>query len=345
MILIDGAFGEGGGQILRSSLTLSVITGKPVAIQNIRANRRKPGLQPQHLKSVEAAASISNARLTGNQLSSTELTFEPSRIHSGEYRFDIGTAGSTSLVLQTVFLPLSLAADSSKVTITGGTHVPWSPSFHYLELQWLPKMQRLGFDAELKMEEAGFYPKGGGKIVAEIHPAENISGLVRLDRGELKKLFGISAYANLKRQVAERQLNQAKEILANRGFEPIIEIRKLSSPGINTMMLILGVFEHSLCCYFSLGARGKPAEKVATEAANQFLAFMNTSGVFDEYLADQILLPLALTNQTSEFRVPKITQHLLTNSEVIRQFTEASITIDGELGEEGLVKVVGQMRT
>lgn len=342
MIQLDGSYGEGGGQILRSALTLSAVTGKPFTIRNIRANRRKPGLRPQHLKGVEAAGRICRARLSGSRLNATELTFEPSEIESGEYHFDIGTAGSTSLVLQTVFIPLSLAPSSSKVSITGGTHVPWSPSYHYLDLLWLPYMKRIGYDAELTLEAAGFYPKGGGKILAHIHPGQTDSALHCLRRGELKKLYGVSAYANLKRQVARRQLNEAEQILTRHGYEPKLEIKELASAGINTMMLILGVFEYSLCCYFSLGALGKPAEKVADEAVHGFLNFMNTAAVIDEYLADQVLIPLALTDQTSEFRVPKVTQHLLTNREVIKQFIRAEISVTGELGGEGLVKIEGQ---
>ncbi len=157
----------------------------------------------------------------------------------------------------------------------------------------------------------------------------------------MKKIVGVSAYANLDRKVAIRQQNQAGKILRNQGFVPKIEIRELPSPGINTMMLLSGVFEYSTCCYFSLGARGKPAEKVASEAVQQFLDFTHTSGVIDEYLSDQLLIPLALIDKISDFRVPKITRHLLTNIDVIKHFIAAEITVEGKLGEEGFVRIVG----
>lgn len=341
MIEIDGSTGEGGGQILRSALSLSVLTNQPFTITNIRANRPKPGLQPQHLKSVEAAGAICGAQISGNHLNSSELTFEPAALSAGEYQFDIGTAGAATLVLQTIFIPLSFAKTASRITITGGTHVPWSPTYDYLELQWLPFMKRIGFDAEIHLLEAGFYPKGGGKILAEIHPAAPLIPLKILSRGELKKIRGISGYANLPRSVAERQVTQAQKLLTRRGFESTIEIKELPARGINTIMLLLGVFEHSLCCYSALGARGKPAEKVAAEATEAFLHFIESDGVFDEYLADQLLLPFALARGHSQFKTPKITQHLLTNIEVIRTFLDTHISVDGKMGEAGMVQIEG----
>ena len=170
MIQIDGSRGEGGGQILRSSLALSLITGKAFSMVNVRARRIKPGLRPQHLKAVEAAAAIGRARIEGAALNSRSLIFEPSRIRSGEFYFDIGTAGSTSLVLQTILLPLSCAKSESSVTLVGGTHIPWSPCFHYLDLHWLRYLREIGFNISLRLESAGFYPRGGGRVHATIQP-------------------------------------------------------------------------------------------------------------------------------------------------------------------------------
>lgn len=342
MITIDGSYGEGGGQILRTALTLSAVTGKPFTIKNIRANRPNPGMKAQHLKSVEATGLITNAVMDGNKLNSTQLTFRPGPIKSGDYFFEIGTAGSTSLVLQTIFLPLSFAEHSSKVTITGGTHVSWAPCYHYLELQWLPCMKQIGLDAKLKLVKAGFYPQGGGEIMAEIQPSKNISPLTLLERGHLKSVYGISAFANLNPQVAERQKNQAIQILQRKNLFPKIEIVEMPARGKNTMMLLLGQFENSQCCYYALGARGKPAEQVAQEAANDFLKFLDTSGVFDEYLADQILIPLSLTAGFSQYKTPKVTQHLVTNIEIIRYFISAEIGVEGKLGEQGVVKIQGR---
>ena len=341
MLTIDGSYGEGGGQILRTALTLSTVTGKPFTIKNIRANRANPGLRAQHLKSVEAAGLITNALMEGNKLNSTHLTFKPRAIKSGQYLSEIGTAGSTSLVLQTIFLPLSSAENHSKVTITGGTHVPWSPCYHYLEMQWLPFMKRLGFNAKLKLAKAGFYPQGGGKIIIEIQSNKKISALNVLNRGKLKRVHAISAYANLNPQVAERQKNQAIQILRTKNLLPDIDIVEMPARGKNTMMLLLGLFENSQCCYYALGARGKPAEQVAKEAVHNFLKFIATSGVFDEFLADQILIPLALTDGLSRYKTPRVTQHLLTNIETIQSFIPVDIKVDGKLGEEGMVKIWG----
>jgi RNA 3'-terminal phosphate cyclase (ATP) len=339
MIEIDGSFGEGGGQILRTSLSLSCLTGKPFRIYNIRAGRSNPGLRPQHLKSVEAAAAISQAEVEGARVGSTELIFRPRAIRAGNYRFDIGTAGATGLVIQTVLYPLSLAEGTSRVTVTGGTHVPWAPCYHYLELQWLPFLRRLGFNAEIQMRRAGFYPTGGGEVEVEIRPARQVQPLVLLDRGPLVRLKGISAFANLKRSVAERQQRQAERRLSSAGYAPEIRIIELRARNPNTVMLLFAEYEQSSACYYSLGARGKPAERVADEAVDAFLSFERTAGVFDEYLADQILLPLSLAPGQSRYRTPVVTQHLLTNWAVVQKFLPVKGEIVGEEGKEGEVKV------
>ncbi|MEJ2700660.1 MAG: RNA 3'-terminal phosphate cyclase, partial [Desulfuromonadales bacterium] len=205
MVRIDGSMGEGGGQVLRSSLTLSLLTGTPFHIDGIRSSRRNPGLRPQHLQAVKAAAAVGRARVEGALLGSMNLLFEPGQARPGEYRFDIGTAGSTSLVLQTVFLPLALAQKPSLVTLIGGTHVAWSPSFHYLEMNWMYWLRRMGFRGSLAMERAGFYPQGGGRIEARIYPAASLSPLILRDRGWLEKIRILSAVSNLDTEIGKRQ--------------------------------------------------------------------------------------------------------------------------------------------
>src|SRR3990170_4051589 len=192
IIRIDGSFGEGGGQILRTALSLSATTKRPIEVFNIRVGRKKPGLMAQHLESVKAITKICDGELTGAKIGSTSISFIPGEIKGGEYTIEIGTAGSVSLVLQTIFIPLSTAKTPSTVTITGGTHVPWSPCFHYLTLQWLFYLKRIGFDATIEMIRAGFYPKGGGEISALIKPVREIKPLVIEDRGRLKMIRGIS---------------------------------------------------------------------------------------------------------------------------------------------------------
>lgn len=320
MIQIDGSMGEGGGQILRSALTLALVTSKAIEIKNIRSRRPKPGLMPQHLKAVDAAAAVGCARVEGAHLQSLSLVFEPTGIRSGEFQFDVGTAGSTPLVLQTIFLPLSFAQTPSLVTLIGGTHVPWSPCFHYLDLHWLTYMKQIGFDAELKLELAGFYPHGAGRMRADIRPATTLAPLQITARGALKRIRGISAIANLDWSVAERQKQQVLKRLKDLSQDIEIEVIQLPSQFRNTMLLLIAKFENSQCCFFGLGERGKRAERVADEAADQLREFLVTDGVVDHHLADQLILPLAFVPAVSELRLDKITQHLITNADVIRMF-------------------------
>ena len=339
MIKIDGSQGEGGGQLVRSALTLSLLTGDRVQIDNIRANRPNPGLSHQHLAAVKAAQTIGKGEVNGGKLGSTKLEFHPRTIKPGRYRFNIGTAGATTLVLQTVFLPLSVAKATSSIKITGGTHVPWSPSYDYMEMQWLPYMNKLGFEAHISLDLAGFYPKGGGQIQGRIKPIESIYPLEILDRGPLKQIRGISAVANLDRRIAERQRNQVIRRLGDKYKLNDIRVRQLPSNFKGTIMLLLGEFEFSQCCYFSLGKPGKPAERVADEAINALESFMATNGVIDEYLADQLLLPLAFASGRSRFRSAKLTNHLITNADLIKKFINVEIDIDGVIGQPGLVTV------
>lgn len=337
MIKIDGSFGEGGGQILRSALTLSAIEKKPFEMFNIRAGRKKPGLAPQHLKCVQAMARICDGEINGAEIGSLSLKFYPGEIKNGDYCFEIGTAGSVSLVLQTIFLPLSLAKGPSSVTIRGGTHVPLSPCFHYLKEQWLFYLKKIGFDARLEMIRAGFYPKGGGEIKIFINHVKKVYPMVLTERGRLLKVRGISAVGNLDLSIAERQSKQAMKCLSKINIRPEIDVITMPSFARGTMLLLMCEFENSRCCYFSLGAVGKRAEKVADEACEGLRRFLETKGVVDEHLADQIILPLSLAMDTSRFTTPEITQHLLTNAEVIKLFSTAKIHINGNHGEEGMV--------
>ena len=365
MIEIDGSLGEGGGQVLRSALTLAMLTGQALRITNIRARRKKPGLQAQHLAAVKAAAAISAAQVEGMIQDSTALTFAPGDVQPGDYRFDIGTAGATSLVLQTIFLPLALCnlagaglltvppaaptagaglltvpPSASEITLIGGTHVPWSPCFHYLDLQWLPFMHRIGFDTTLELLLAGFYPQGNGQIRARIEPIKTLAPLDLPERGGLKGIRGISAVANLDMSIAERQQKRALNRLQGRHSRIDIELLDLPARAKGTFLLLQAEFKRSSACYFGLGALGKPAERVADEAVDGLEAFLAGNGAIDQYLADQLLLPLALASGESRFRTAQVTQHLLTNAEVIRAFGAAEIKIEQEHDKEGAVRVI-----
>ncbi len=348
MLEIDGSLGEGGGQVLRTSLALSVLTRQPFHITNIRARRSKPGLRPQHLKSVDAAAAISKAEVRGAAINSPELIFQPQDIRTGRYKFDIGTAGSTSLVLQTIFLPLALASSASSVIINGGTHVNWAPCTHYLLLQWLPHLKMMGFDAHIALDRAGFYPEGNGRITATIRPVGYISPLELIQRGNLRSIHGISAVANLDLSIAERQKRQAMRRLLNLCQDIHIKVEKMPARFKGTCLVLCADFEPEgtgarfNCCYYGLGARGKPAERVADEAVDALLAFLETGSAIDQYLADQLLLPMSLARGSSAFTTSKITPHLITNAAVIQAFTQTQIEIDGEPGEPGFVRLTPQ---
>lgn len=337
MIEINGSHGEGGGQILRTALALSAIEKKPFKIFDIRAGRKKPGLAAQHLQCVEAMAQICDAEVQGAEIGSSSLKFYPGEIKSGDYCFEIKTAGSTSLVLQTIFLPLSLANKPSSITIRGGTHVPFSPCFNYLKEHWLYYLKKIGLDAEIEISRAGFYPKGGGEINIQIKHTGKVYPLELTARGRLLKVRGISAVSNLDSDVADRQKKQAIRHLSEINIIPEIDVVDIPAFGRGTMLLLIGEFENSQCCYFSLGAIGKRAEKVADEACGELERFLATTAVIDEHLADQIILPLSLAKGHSRFTTPKITQHLLTNAEIINLFSNTKIDINGNPGEEGEV--------
>jgi len=340
MIEIDGMMGEGGGQVLRSSLSLSLLTGQPVRLDRIRAGRDRPGLGYQHRMAVQAAGRISGARIEGDRIGSQELTFSPGAVAPGDYRFDIGTAGATSLVLQTVLLPLALAAGGSRLCVTGGTHVPWSPCFHYLDWHWRVLLARLGVTFDLEMVMAGFYPQGGGEVRAVVPGGARPGGLELGERGRLLRVRGLSAVANLAAGIGERQRNRALRQLRSLGCDIDIALASLPARSRGTVVVLLAEFEHGQACCFALGARGKRAERVADEAVAELLKFLATDGAVDYWLADQLLLPLACAGQPSVLRTSAVTTHLLANAGVIRRFLPVGISISGALGEPGTIQVV-----
>jgi RNA 3'-terminal phosphate cyclase (ATP) len=265
------------------------------------------------------------------------LTFSPHQVRPGNYHFKIGTAGATTLVLQTLYLPLCRCGETSKVTLLGGTHVSWSPSYHYLEWQWLAYLDRCGFNARLSLDQAGFYPRGGGQIQAIIHPSPVILPLISVDRGRLVRIRGLSAVANLSEEIGRRQKLQALRRLEPVCRDTKIELTALPSPDKGTAIILLAEFEHSQACFSALGELNKRAETVADEAVDDLLAFMEKPGAIDEHLADQLLLPLCLATEPSTFTTNAVTQHLLTNAVVIQYFLPARIIITGVIDQPGQV--------
>jgi RNA 3'-terminal phosphate cyclase (ATP) len=342
MIEIDGSFGEGGGQVLRTSLSLSCLLNRPFRIFNIRKKRKKPGLMPQHLMGIRSLKLISNARVTGDSQGSTELLFEPGEVKAGDYFFDIGTAGSTSLLLEAIIPPLIFAKHTSSLTLKGGTHVPLSPPFHYISKVFIPILKKFGMTAEATIESYGFYPKGGGKVHAEIRPADNIEAGNYLERGQLKQVYGLSGVGNLPLSIAERQKNAALTNLVFLGIHAEIETISVSTPGQGTFIFLVAETENCLAGFSSIGERGKKAELVGEEAAKKFLDYYSTAACFDHHLTDQVVLYLAIAKGESSFTTAQISNHLLTNLWVIEKFLGIRYTVEGEMGKPGRVTIEGR---
>jgi RNA 3'-terminal phosphate cyclase (ATP) len=338
-IELDGSMGEGGGQILRSSLALSLLTGKPFHLHNVRAGREKPGLQPQHLQSVLAAAQIGQARVTGATRGSSELSFEPGEVRAGSYRFDIGTAGATGLVLHTVYLPLILRGGGpSEVTLVGGTHVNTSPSFHFLDATWRAYLAAMGLQVSLRLDRPGFYPRGGGVVRSFLQPSPTLGGITLPTRGQCE-ITGISAVAGLDRSIARRQARRARYRLEQQGLDSRIEEATWEN-GPGTVLVLQLSTTPAPTVFVGLGARGKPAETVADEAVHELTRYITAgSALVDAHSTDQIVLPLALANGPSEYSAAEITSHLLTNVAVIRRFLDRTITCEGEAGMPGRVRI------
>jgi RNA 3'-terminal phosphate cyclase (ATP) len=380
MVEIDGSYGEGGGQILRTALSLSCLFKKPFRIFNIRKARKKPGLMPQHLTCVRAAQLLSNAEVTGDQKGSTELVFSPGEVKGGDFYFDIGTAGSTSLVLQTIIPALIFSPphpplakggrggvslgkegfEGQKTTIIlkGGTHVPFSPSFHYLVCVFAPFLKMIGIDLQLAIDSYGFYPKGGGKVRADIFPIKNIKPLNIMERGKILRLRGYSGVGNLPLTIAERQRNALLKSLMTHGFTeeqlvippcpPLerggkggfdIELLDIPTPGQGTFIFLQSESENSIAGFTSLGERGKRAEVVGEEAAIEFLRYFSTNAALDSHISDQIVLYLSVCKEESVFTTSCITQHVLTNLWVIGLFHEFRYSVEEEIGKPGTVKI------
>jgi RNA 3'-terminal phosphate cyclase (ATP) len=333
-ITIDGSAGEGGGQVLRTSLALSMLTGKPIEIVNIRSRRRNPGLQAQHVESVRAAQRVTAADLQGDHIGSGYIRFSPGKVKGGKHEIRIGTAGSTSLVLHTIYLPLSFAEEDSDILITGGTHVPWSPTFDFLKNCWLYFADLLGLKIDLTLNRAGLYPQGGGEIHVRVSHVPRLLPVNITERGNLEKIRIYSAHTNLTDEVAQRQARQSVKLVGHL-CSTETEVTELPSLSRSTAFSVTGIFRNTRCCYTSLGERGKRAEVVAEEACNQFFEFMKTGATIDEYMADQIVLPLSFATGMSVLLVSKVTNHLLTNIATIQKFVDVDINLIGKLGETG----------
>lgn len=344
LLLIDGSFGEGGGQILRTSLALSAILKRPVQIKGIRAGRDPSGLRPQHLKTIEALAQVTGAEAEGVRIGSERILFSPGKTVAGEYSFDVATAGSVTLLLQGLLPPLCFGQGLSRLRLTGGTHVPWSPPYHYFSRILVPTLRRMGIVLRTKLERWGWYPMGGGIVDVEIEPTSGLRPISLTERGKVKGVFGLSASSNLPSHVVSRQKDRAAERLEKElGLYVEIETND-RAPALGAgSFLFLGVeTEGGLAGFSSLAEKGKPAERVADEGVDSLKTYLFSEGALDPNLSDQIVLFMALAQGTSSFTVTRMTEHLLTNLWVVSQFLDVRITKSRGEGESGRVDLVAQ---
>ncbi len=335
MIQIDGSYGEGGGQVLRTSLSLAAITGQPIRIEHIRAKREKPGLAAQHLTAVRAAAAICQADVRGDALGSMSLEFIPNgSSQAGHYTFDVtearqgGSAGTVNLVLQTILLPLALATGDSQVILRGGTHIAHSPPFTYIEQVYLPFLSKMGLKAEAKLKAWGWYPRGGGEVALRVTGGTTLSGLSLLERGALQQVRGLAAVTELPSHIPQRMAMRAENLLHQANLKAHVKPLRERGIGPGAGLFLTADYEHSRASFSALGRLGVPAEQVAEMACQELLDFDKTGAPVDVHLADQLLLPLALASEVSQYRVAEISTHLTTNAWVIEKFGLARITID-----------------
>lgn len=326
MLIIDGSFGEGGGQIIRSSLALALVTGKPFRAERVRANRDKPGLKQQHLTAVKAAAEIGGAVVEGAAVGAREFAFSPGVVAPGDYVFRIGTAGSTTLVLQTILPPLIIAPGPSTIRIEGGTHNPHAPPFDFLEKTFLPLVNRIGPGVTIELERYGFYPPGGGALNVLIEPSAEFRRLDLLERGLTRPPRARALVVNLPPGIAERELSLIKERTGWGDEQLIVETSNNAiSPG-NVLMIEIES-EHLTEVVSRIGERGVRAEIVAEKALDEALSYLDADAPVGGRLADQLLIPLAL-GAGGSFLTGPLSLHTTTNIEIVKMFlgTEIAVT-------------------
>ncbi len=348
-LVIDGAYGEGGGQILRTALGLAAVLGRSVRIERIRAGRAQPGLAAQHLTAVWALAAVCDAGLDGDRLGSQSLAFAPRRPpRAGAYAFDVaearpgGSAGAVALVLQALLPPLLLAEGDSTLILRGGTHLAWSPPFDYLRDVWLPTLRAAGVTADLTLEGWGFYPAGQGELRARIRglgPEAALRPLQLETRGPLRRVSGRAVAANLPAHIPQRMADRARALLGAAGIAAEVAAERVRAACPGAGIFLVAQYEGASGGFSALGRPGKPAEDVAEEAVAALLAHRAAGAALDAHLADQVLVPLALASGPSSFSAERASRHLETNAWVIERFGRAQIKIDRRDHDAVLVAV------
>jgi RNA 3'-terminal phosphate cyclase (ATP) len=337
-LILDGSHGEGGGQILRTALSLSAVLVRPFRLVNVRAQRRRPGLMPQHLSAVRAVAAITGAAVSGDVLDSLEIEFSPAHPpHPGHYLFDVvdaaqhGSAGSVTLILQTLIVPLAMAHGTSTVVVRGGTHVEWSPPFNFLADSYLPILRRIGVQADARLVRCGWYPVGGGEVFCDIagggspRGASPLKPMEAIVPGSLRGITGQAVGTNVPAHVPERMARRAEALLSGLGVPTEISVRNVAGPGSGTGLFLLADYDGMPASFSGYGRRGKPAEVVAEDAASALLDHHRSGAAVEPHLSDQLLLPLSFSAGPSSFTVAHPTRHLMTNAWTIEQFEVAEV--------------------
>ena len=328
MLEIDGALGEGGGQVLRTALSLSMVTQHPFRISNIRAGRAKPGLRRQHLTAVKAAARIGKAEVEGAQPGSQRLTFMPGGIRPGNYRFSTEGAGSTTLVLQTLLPPLLTAEEGSALLLEGGTHNPFAPPFDFIIKTFLPAICGMGPVVHASLQRCGFFPVGGGRAQVRIEPSDALSPLTLLERGRVLRVRGTAVVAKLPKHIAERELETLKRML-DLSTEDLTLLELPDAPGPGNVAMVDVECEHITEVFCAFGRRGVRAETVGEEAGQRARHYLDAEVPVGEHLADQLLLPMCIAGRGA-FRTTELTLHARTNLEVIKRFLNVDVRVRPE---------------
>lgn len=348
MIEVDGSIGEGGGAVLRTALALSAVSRNPIHIYNVRAKRTKPGLQPQHMHGVKALAELTSARVEGLGLHSKELKFEPSTIEGGRYRVDIGTAGSTTLILQILMPAAAFARKPVEVEITGGTDNPLAPHIDFLKNVTLPTLRKMGYRGEAECVRRGHYPRGGGIVRAHIEPVEKLQALKLTDPGKVVRIAGVAHCVRLPAHIATRMSHAASMVLIKAGYSKV-DIKAESyepardphlGPGAG-IVLWAETERGAILGASSLGRLGKPAEQVGREAAENLARQLDTSCAVDRYLTDQLIPYMALADGSSDITSTELTSHTLTNISLVEQIIGVKFEVEGQLGSPGRIHVEG----
>ena len=317
MIIIDGSEGEGGGQVVRNACALSLVTGTPFRITNVRGGREKPGLMRQHVTAIEAACTIGGATCEGLSIGSSQIEFRPGSVVPGEYKFAVGTAGSTGLVLQTILMPLILAGGPSKLILKGGTHNMMAPPFDFIAKSFLPIVNQMGPHVEARLVRHGFYPRGAGRIEIDITPAP-LKAIDCVERGALLRTSALAVFAALPFDVAEREIKTVRKLLD--WPEEAFAVRELpEDQGPGNILLLEAEFENVTEVVSGFGKLGVPAEQLAKRAAGRMAGYLESDAFAGPYLADQLLLPFALAGG-GIFTTVKPSQHSLTAAQIIERF-------------------------